>query len=429
MKLTRYSHTFELPSHPGFTCLFTFLEQGVAIFPTEVIFNIKSGRFDCLKTSELLLLSQIGALIDNDEQDADRLKYYFQKLPFANSIGKLTIITTFDCNLACYYCLQEDLACEKKYLEGDNLDVLKNWLPLWIRGNKLSEVHLEFIGGEPLLNIEAIRDVCDIVRSQNIKFEASLITNGTMLNENIIKLLHEYGVSSIQLTFDGPKVLHDQIKNIGNLKSSYDMAKSSIPILMNNGYRVTIRINYPQGKATQAIETAESLYDLKNKNKIVMSFSELFGVGCNDFYEQATNKHKEKLRLYAYGKDLGFLLPFPFSSIMCKAEADSNFTITPSLEIYKCYLLVGNKTAKIGKLTVEGITVDNYAELLRDASQECLKCKFFPLCRGGCKASKYINSGENNVTMCPIKTISSNLDNYLPLFVEANYADLLHEIN
>ena len=423
MRITQYSHAFELPSYPGVICLFTFLEQGVIFISKERYKDLVNNSFKNLEPDELLALNQIGALVNSKEHDYERLRYYFFKLPFANRIGRLTIVTTYECNMTCYYCLQNFMSDKDQRLEGVNLQILLEWLPSWIQGNSISEVELEFIGGEPLLNMIALKEICDRVRKTGVRYKGSLITNGSLLDSDLIDSLIEYGITNVQLTFDGPKDYHDKVKHLGLLESSYDTIREAISVLIEKGCSITLRINYPHKRSDLAIKTAESLGDIENKEKIILHFSELFDLGCGLNCDNHEMKHKEKKELFLTAKNLGFLLPFPFGSIMCKAEADCNYTITPNLEVYKCYLLLGNESAKVGILCKDGIIVQNYRELYRDFNINCIDCQYYPVCRGGCKVLTYLSSNDEsgNTFHCPKKSLSKDIGEYLSLFIEANY--------
>jgi|LSQX01.2.fsa_nt_gb uncharacterized protein len=433
MKLTRYSCVFELPDYKDLVCVFTYLEQGIIFIEKNRYIDLIKEDFSKCTSEELNAFLQIGALVEDDFQDVQRLKYYYYKLPYANPVGRITIVTTYECNMMCYYCLQNDYSSKEISLNDKDLTILLNWLPKWLALNKIDNVEIEFIGGEPLLNMTALIQICECLKKTQTQYSCSLITNGSLLDRKKIEQLYFLGVRSVQLTFDGPKEYHDTVKSIeqhdGN-QSSYEYTKEIISVLLENNINTVIRVNYPKGRSELAVEAAKSLSDLDDKQKILLYFAELFELDCYAFNKDLESKHQERIGLYNLAKELGFKISYPFSSIMCKAESDTNYTITPNLEVFKCYLLLGEPSAKVGDLTERGLVITSYASLYREGNEICFSCMYFPICRGGCPASKaaIADSGFEQPNGCPKEILFKHVPEYLSLFVEANYREQLKEI-
>ncbi len=112
-------------------------------------------------------------------------------------IENLYLEITRNCNLECEHCLRGD--SKNEYMSSQTINnIFKD-----IKGID----RLLLTGGEPLLAINQIKEIISIIKTNNIKINSiMLITNGTILNENVIETLKE--LSSIS-------VLH--------LRLSYDM--------------------------------------------------------------------------------------------------------------------------------------------------------------------------------------------------------------
>ncbi len=101
------------------------------------------------------------------------------------------IYITKGCNLKCKYCIQD-------YKTKDKMDVdtaktiLRKEIGIANQLNK--QVFLRFMGGEPLMNFDLIRDVCEWLwlEYQNIKIDISLRTNGTLLNDTMKQWFSEH---------------------------------------------------------------------------------------------------------------------------------------------------------------------------------------------------------------------------------------------
>lgn len=137
----------------------------------------------------------------------------------------VTLQVTKDCNLRCTYCYQTHksnlmmsqetgIKCIDllfKMYEEDNLDSVIN--------KHTKGLALEFIGGEPLLNIETVTKCIDYFfykckETDHIWWENTRIfigTNGILYNnEKVQQLIHKYKYSIVfNITLDGPQEVQD----------------------------------------------------------------------------------------------------------------------------------------------------------------------------------------------------------------------------
>lgn len=141
----------------------------------------------------------------------------------------LELIITTRCNLACKYChIREgggyygfpptDMSNEvwKRALEF-SLDYIERNVIEEGKGNDCINLELYYLGGEPLLNFEAIRQSYlyaeelgeSLSKKHNIKFiiDSAISTNGVLLNEHNVRFLAEKGFE-ISITIDG--LHHDE---------------------------------------------------------------------------------------------------------------------------------------------------------------------------------------------------------------------------
>jgi uncharacterized protein len=121
------------------------------------------------------------------------------------------------CNLDCTYCYylhkQELLGSESKFRITD--EILETHIRQYIEGQDGTEVVFSWQGGEPtLLGIEFFEKVIELERKYkrpNQNIENDLQTNGTLLNEDWAKFLHEHKFL-VGLSIDGPEELHDAFR-------------------------------------------------------------------------------------------------------------------------------------------------------------------------------------------------------------------------
>ncbi|MFW9882000.1 MAG: radical SAM protein, partial [Candidatus Thorarchaeota archaeon] len=123
------------------------------------------------------------------------------------------------CNLNCTHCYVDQDLNEMSYDEAcgiiDQLSEAKNFI-------------LIFFGGEALLR----NDIFDLMRyASNKNVNVALASNGTLIDEEKAKKLKEIGVGYVQVSIDGLKDVHEQIRGIG----TFEKAISAIKNCLNEG--------------------------------------------------------------------------------------------------------------------------------------------------------------------------------------------------
>jgi sulfatase maturation enzyme AslB (radical SAM superfamily) len=119
----------------------------------------------------------------------------------------LFIKPTEECNLDCTYC---DLESKKEQMSPE----LAKEICAFVKKSDEEFTRILFTGGEPLLNYEVI----DIFAKEFPEIDIKMITNGTILNEEIKRVFTSNPNDfSIILSMDGPKKFQDK-----NRSDSFD---------------------------------------------------------------------------------------------------------------------------------------------------------------------------------------------------------------
>lgn len=180
------------------------------------------------------------------EQFQDRLRRLFPEehkdctlCVGGNFTRHLTMQVTDDCNLRCTYCYEH-----AKTHQRMSWDTAKKFIDMilasdertkpYLQSRNCPGVILDFIGGEPLLEIDLISDICDYFIEQAIlldhpwakRFRFSMSTNGTLyFNERVHRFIQKHKSHlSMSITIDGTKEMHDKCRIDENGNGSYDVA-------------------------------------------------------------------------------------------------------------------------------------------------------------------------------------------------------------
>lgn len=200
------------------------------------------------------------------EDYGSQIAKFYPELGMAKSI---TFQVTDNCNLRCTYCYQHN--------KGDHhmsFETAKKMIDLIISGDKgfkeyLDYDHtggliLDFIGGEPFLEIDLIEKICEYYLAQalekNFRYtettKFSFSSNGVLyFDPKVQAFLNKYrDYVSLGITVDGNKELHDKCRIFPNGCGSYDLAHAAEMDLLNKGYD-------PGSKITISPENLPYLYE------------------------------------------------------------------------------------------------------------------------------------------------------------------------
>ena len=159
------------------------------------------------------------------------------------STSNVTFQVTDDCNLRCTYCYQIN-----KGKHSMSFDIAKRFIDMLIENNENTReyvdtrnkraVIIEFIGGEPVLEIDLIDKITDYFIEQMIlkdhpwqyHYMLSISSNGTLYFDPRVQayLKKHQGHISLSISIDGNKRLHDACRIFEDGSGSYDIAIAAV---------------------------------------------------------------------------------------------------------------------------------------------------------------------------------------------------------
>lgn len=142
---------------------------------------------------------------------------------FTDASLHIAVLTT-RCNIACSYC-QTRTEAPKDMDMTVAAQVLKFCFDM-----SNPNVHLEFQGGEPLLNWDMLTFLVEHIHKFNTinkNISISLVTNGTLLDQDKIDFLVDHGVN-ICISLDGPANVHDRNRVFSGGGETYDKVAEAI---------------------------------------------------------------------------------------------------------------------------------------------------------------------------------------------------------
>lgn len=207
----------------------------------------------------------------------------------------VTFQVTDSCNLACTYCYQINKG--KRVMKFETAKKLIDMILTederlngYIGLKKSPSLIIEFIGGEPFLQVELMDQICDYFIDKAIElqhpwannFAISICSNGVLyFDEKVQQFLNKYkNKISFSITIDGNKELHDACRVFPNGNPSYDLAVAGATDWINRG-------NYMGSKITIAPENLPYLYDAI-LHMVELGYQE---INANVVYENVWEHH------------------------------------------------------------------------------------------------------------------------------------------
>lgn len=418
MKWSRYNFLFE---SDNVYFIYNSLSNSFAELDSETYFQLmKFKENDSVALSDEELEKQLismKVLVEDDRDELNKIKYQVHKKRFYDKHLGLTINPTLHCNFACPYCFEGEHSSVymTDEVENDIVEYIK-------KHSSVKSVHVTWFGGEPLLAFNRIVSLSNKIKALGLSYNAGMITNGYLFNEENILQLSSLSIQSIQITIDGDEKLHDSRRCLKSGKGTFKRIVENIELLQSLApeIRLAIRVNIDKTNKDDFIGVYNFFREKKFPNLIVSpGFVEDIS-GCNlddcifnaqrkvDFLIEMQNKH---------GLDFSYFYPSN-QRYECPVRNPNTIAIGPRGEIYKCWNDIGNESRIIGningKIQNESLLIRylNGADPFED--ENCKKCLLLPVCSGGCPFVRLKNEYENkNMEVCSL--IKNNMKEFLLL--------------
>jgi uncharacterized protein len=193
----------------------------------EILNKIKGKPFNRETYGDLYIYLSLLNLING--------KSNIRKFPAAFPVINIMLNITQDCNLNCRYCYGVGGEYGSKgYMSRETACKSVDWLIS--ESGHMKNLTITFFGGEPLLNFTLIEEVINYGKAKkgekNITF--GIVTNGTILNDEIIKFLKKHNIR-VNVSFDALPLLQNHYRPFKNGGDSYEIVRKNISKLIASG--------------------------------------------------------------------------------------------------------------------------------------------------------------------------------------------------
>lgn len=325
-----------------------------------------------------------------------------------------------DCNLRCRYCYAEGGSYGKTVRLLDP-ETARKAVRLLVEDSRDQEkVTLILFGGEPLLNMVAIKAAVEEVEALTAESGKqvfiSLTTNGTLLTPEIADYIRKHRIA-VSVSMDGPADLHDTNRVGPGGEGSYARIVSHLPSLFNGGSApVAARVTLVPEQWSRVEEVFDHLRSL--------GFHEVGISPASPINPELlpTSDHEEMLflgfstlaRRFVHDAVRGTVLPFSniidllarlhvgqTKSVACGAGL-GYLAVDAGGSFYLCHRLTGDESFCVGTLDTGPDSEKIHSALERVTAGKdalCERCWARTLCGGGCHYENHLR--ENHLGLPP----------------------------
>jgi uncharacterized protein len=180
-----------------------------------------------------------------------------------NSFESLHIIPTLRCTLNCRYCfVLKNAQISKENLDMDFLTARKG-INFFFKKNIHPNPLITFYGGEPLIRFDLIVKCVEYIEKKlKKKIRKKIITNATLVNEEIAQKLKKYKFD-VSVSIDGNENAHNANRINWQGKGSFKDTIRGYKLLQKAGINVKILCTVGSHNIKNLEENTEFLLDLK----------------------------------------------------------------------------------------------------------------------------------------------------------------------
>ena len=275
-----------------------------------------------------------------------------------NDILTLIIFPTEQCNFRCFYCYE---SFELGKMNTQTVEAILKLVKT--RASSLKQLNISWFGGEPLMAKDIVLYLSEefqkLAKEFDFAYNGSMTTNGYYLDNKLLKILVDLGVTSYQITLDGTKESHDKIRVMKNQIGSFDTIWGNLLSFreIDSQFNIILRIHYTPSTIADIKNFAPILVDtFKNDNRFNLYFKNVSKLGSenDDILSTCTNNETQEyqMELGLLAKDFNVIETEP--DYICYASEANSYMIRSDGSVGKCTVALKDDVNNIGRLKPNG---------------------------------------------------------------------------
>lgn len=311
---------------------------------------------------------------------------------------RVEVELTEQCNLKCKFCYNS----QNPLISNKIMDVIE-------RLKEMGVMEIILTGGEPIshpLFLDILDKCCKYFDKVMVQ------TNGTLIDEELVKTLKNKGVYGVNVSLHGDKVLHEKLTLIDG---SYEQAYNALKLLTSYGVNTASNFVLTTENIVDFPTTIKSLHDMGVNGMTLTRFTPT-GIGADNAYlsistEQLIEVLEEADSFLESCSNKNFYVLLANSVPYCALPNHlKHYSEYCHFGASRFYIDIDGNVMMCGmsRLQIGNILNETFADMKRkseiycnhicgnDVPDYCKKCANFKICRGGCRAAALACSDKIN---------------------------------
>ncbi|OHB83153.1 MAG: hypothetical protein A2Z38_01830 [Planctomycetes bacterium RBG_19FT_COMBO_48_8] len=371
-----------------------------------LLFNIRTGALIRLNPERqrdvknpsnisfdfLEFLLQQGFLVGDDIDELELIANTHKAAKENTDSLSVTIELTQACNFRCLYCYQQR---NPKRLKDQAYEKVCRYLTKKI--NKLKRLHVNWFGGEPLIELQTLKQLSQRLRTEasdhGCVFSHFLTTNGYMITPTVAEELADIGIQNVQITLDGDKQAHNRLRIHASGTGTYEKVLAACKHVVDAGMELLVRINLNRWNVQHINGLLSDLAanGISPENSIVHVTRTVDHGNIGDAVSSAILNTEQFARQWikilqtitGYGFATPSLAPIAYN---CTFDLRQTLMINSDGTICRCSSS-SERIAELNEAGDESNHTNSYQTVKVRYPLDDLKCKeclYLPMCMGGC---------------------------------------------
>ena len=204
-------------------------------------------------------------ILDDPNDEADWIQYEYEKYKFNNKVFELIICPTISCNYCCPYCYEKK---RPGLMTLEIQDAVMRFVEQSYDDLRFLKLRVTWNGGEPLVGANVIETLSPrfmrFCEEKGIPYHASIMSNGSLADKEMMDRMYKCGVKSMMITFGGKGEVHDCQRPAVNGKSTFDAVYENTLRILRDGTPVNVEYVYDRDNLPSILELADDLTKVEN---------------------------------------------------------------------------------------------------------------------------------------------------------------------
>ena len=417
-----------LPAEEERTVLFHSVHGTIAAI------NCRLDKMQDILDLPRIVLDQLisrGFVVSSDIDETSQITRIIQSTENDESTLRLSLITSYACNLKCPYCFVPPVwagwsrKIPTKTMSNDTIELIIKFIDSIQAATHFSRITVDLVGlGEPLLYpdiiVQIMNRIADYAHSANINSSFLIISNGTLITEDILLQLKQFR-PVFQISIDGDRSHHNKQRPFKSGIGSYDRIMTTLNYLALHDVAFSVRINVTENTITHLDGLLADLKNIADRH-IPISLAPVIPASADANASICRKKATVTASVASVARKAscnGFTIVLPpvGRPTACNGSTKLSYAIDMFGDVYPCEGVVGNLSLRLGTLPIlkHNVLTGGWGS---NTNSMCIACTLLPACGGICPSWKHFGFPSNE---CNID--SNALLSQIKLYLSYCYPD------